>query len=120
MQTGEFRVNEKYKKYLVSGDAHHKKFLTCEAIQANNEDIHDIENFHKTDIVPHLKKNMTEIFKLPLTAGMKSSELPARPRPLYSEIFHKDRPFFIQIMSTDSKKCSACDIDIAWKDEASI
>jgi len=59
--------------------------------------------------------NLTKMLQLPINAGKKDNQKPSRMKHTFTEVYHNDRPFFIEIMSSNSNRCAACQVEIPWR-----
>ena len=114
-QVGEYRIKDAFKAYTPRNDDDIPKFLSfnpsTEAKGTGNTG---------SELTPSkVYDNLTKLFKLPMNAGKKKSDIrkPTKSKATFTEIYHNDRPFFIELMSKNSNKCASCKIDFASKIE---
>ena len=61
--------------------------------------------------------SLTKKFQLPMDAGKKTSKFPSKKRIEFTEVYHNYKPFFVEMMSKLSTRCSHCGLDMPWRNE---
>ena len=131
MKVGDFRVATPYERYVpklggtTNDDTHLKRFLKAASIDTPSNEYKevmkdDIERPTQSkqaelvneDAMPKTS-NLTKAFRLPTNAGKKPSE----KSRIFTKVYHNDKPFFVEIASKKSTRCSACGVDIAFRRE---
>ena len=118
--TGNYQLQDNYQRFALA-DANYdtKRYLKCEPVcnpnlkakpaKKKSATLNENKNIYmRTD-------NLTKILPLPINAGKKDNQKPSKMKHAFTEVYHNDRPFFIEIISRDSNRCAACQVEIPWK-----
>ena len=98
-------------KFVDSDDPVKLKYLKCDMIKENK-----VTTTTKPKKIPSktdFRPSLTQHFQLPLNAGKKANNKKFKHKSVqFTEVYHNENPFYVEIMSKQSTRCSHCGIDI--------